>query len=90
MLSIKKKLLRTKYALSDTIQRILEINKKRKNLSFFLNKAKKEKALQSDLELLNKIADKQARLIEQYEQSIDEGQGGPKIMEPLSQVSLVD
>ena len=88
MLSIKKKLLRTKYALSHTVQKILEINKKRKNLSFFLNKTKKEEALQDDLELLNKLADKQARLIERYEQSIQENERGPEDETLLPQVAL--
>lgn len=70
MLSIKKKLLRTKYALSQTVQKILEINKKRKNLSFFKNSKKKEENLEQDLFLLNKIAERQARLVRKYERSI--------------------
>ncbi len=70
MLSIKKKLLRTKYALSQTVQKILEINRKRKNLSFFKNSKKKEETLEQDLFLLNKIAERQARLVRKYERSI--------------------
>lgn len=70
MLSIKKKLLRTRYALSQTVQKILEINKKRKNLTFFKNSKKKEESLEQDLELLNKIAERQHRLLIKYQQSI--------------------
>lgn len=82
MLSVKKKLLRTKYALGQTIQRILEINKKRKKLPFFRNKEKKEEVLEYDLVVLNKIADKQARLIKKYEYSISKEQ--PSVEEVVS------
>ncbi|MCB0651574.1 MAG: hypothetical protein KDC85_09900 [Saprospiraceae bacterium] len=70
MQPIKKKFLRTKYALSQTVHKILEINKKRKNLSFFKNSKKKEEILEQDLVLLNKIAEKQANLLRKYEQII--------------------
>ncbi len=70
MLSIKKKLLRTRYALSQTVQKILEINRKRKNLTFFKNSKKKEESLEQDLDLLNKIAERQHRLLRKYERSI--------------------
>jgi hypothetical protein len=70
MLSIKKKLLRTRYALSQTVQKILEINRKRKNLTFFKNSKKKEESLEQDLVLLNKIAERQHRMLRKYEHSI--------------------
>ncbi|KAA3626747.1 MAG: hypothetical protein DWQ02_20245 [Bacteroidetes bacterium] len=80
MLSMKKKLLRTKYALNQTVQKILEINRKRKNLTFFKNSKKKEEILEQDLVLLNKIAERQARLVRKYERLIatsSEGQHNP-------------
>jgi hypothetical protein len=70
MLSMKKKLLRTKYALNQTVEKILEINRKRKNLSFFKNRKKKEEVLEQDLLLLNKIAERQARMVRKYERLI--------------------
>ncbi len=72
MIPIKKKWLETKIALSQTIQNILDLNHKKKYLSF-LKKRKaedaieKEKALEEELRVLNKIAAQQAKMLKKYE-----------------------
>lgn len=66
--SLKRKWLKTKIALSQTLQHILEINRNRKKLaSLSINTAAAEQRLSEELKMLNKIADQQARLLERYE-----------------------
>lgn len=68
--SIKRKLLRAKIALNTTIEKILDINRRRKRLQVFEDSAVKEEELNQELKLLNKIADRQAQLIKKYENSL--------------------
>lgn len=76
--SIKRKLIQTRMALSQTVQKILEINRKRKMLSY-LDSARThllqaQKALNEELRVLNKLAEKQAQLIQHYEQLLTQPQ----------------
>ena len=74
--SIKRKLVRAKVALNTTVSKILDINRKRKRLQAFEDHRDKEEELNHELKLLNKIADRQAKLIKKYEDSIAEEKGG--------------
>lgn len=72
MIPIKKKWLETKIALSQTIQNILDLNHKKKYLSFLKKKkaevvVDKEAALEEELRVLNKIAAQQAKMLKKYE-----------------------
>ena len=72
MIPIKKKWLETKIALSQTIQNILDLNHKKKYLSFLKKKkaevvVDKEAALEEELRVLNKIAAQQATMLKKYE-----------------------
>ena len=69
--SLKRKLLRAKIALNQTIQNILEINRTRKKLPYLDNYLKKEAALEEELKVLNKIAAQKAKLIRKYESSLN-------------------
>ena len=68
--SIKTKLVRAKVALNTTIEKILDINRKRKKLQLYDNLTVEEDELNQELKLLNKIADQQAKLIRKYETSL--------------------
>jgi hypothetical protein len=68
--SIKRKLVRAKVALNTTIGKILDINRKRKKLQAYEELAGKEEELSQELKLLNKIADRQAKIIRKYEDSL--------------------
>lgn len=68
--SIKRKLVRAKVALNTTIEKILDINRRRKRLQVYEDAAVKEEELNQELKLLNKIADRQAQLIKKYESSL--------------------
>lgn len=68
--SIKRKLVRAKVALNTTIGKILDINRKRKRLQTIEGFAGKEEELSQELKLLNKIADRQAKIIRKYEDSL--------------------
>lgn len=69
--SIKRKLLRAKVALNTTIEKILDINRKRKKLQLYEDHVSVgETELNQELKLLNKIADRQAKLIRKYESSL--------------------
>ena len=64
---LKRRWLKTKIALSQTIQRILDINRRRKVLSHAENTENFEQQLQEELRVLNRIADQQARMLRKYE-----------------------
>ncbi len=70
--SIKRKLVKAKVTLNQTVQKILDINHTRKRLPFLDNAVHKEQALNEELKILNKIAAHQARLIRYYESSLEE------------------
>jgi len=67
---VKRRLLRAKIMLRQTVQKILEINRIRKHLSFFSNAQEKAITLQQDLKVLNKIAEQQAVLVRRYEETL--------------------
>lgn len=68
--SIKRKLLNAKIILNQTIHKILEINQSRKRLIYLENSSMRERDLNDELKLLNKIAAQQARLIRHYENTL--------------------
>ena len=68
---IKRRLLRARVVLNQAIRQILEINRIRKQLPFFQNREAKEKEIEQDLKLLNKIAQQQAVLIRKYEDELE-------------------
>lgn len=72
--SIKRKLLRARIALNQTIAKILDINRKRKKLQLYEDLPKREVELSEELKLLNKIADRQAKLVQRYESSLAEAE----------------
>ena len=65
--SIKRRLLKAKISLSNTIQQILDINQQRKKLHFFENAHLQRELLEDELRVLNKVAEQQAKLIQSYE-----------------------
>lgn len=69
--TIKRRWLKAKIALSQTVQRILDINRQRKVLPTIPHLRDQEKALQEELRLLNKLAEQQALLIRRYESIAD-------------------
>jgi len=69
---IKRKILRTKILLGQTLQKILDINKKKKKLAYLENRTEIEENLQMELKVLNKIADQQFRLIKHYESNLND------------------
>jgi uncharacterized protein YutE (UPF0331/DUF86 family) len=65
--AVKRKLLKAKISLSQTLQKILEINKNRKNLTYIKNTHRKQETLNEELKVLNKTAEFQNKLIQKYE-----------------------
>ena len=68
--SIKRKLVKARIALNQTVQKILDINRKRKNLLNLENAVMKKQNLETELRVLNKLAEHQAVLIKKYEMAI--------------------
>ena len=64
---LKYKYLKTKIALSQTVQRLLEINRKRR---FFREDPVRESELNEELKVLNATAEIQARTLRNYQESI--------------------
>ncbi|CAH0999538.1 hypothetical protein LEM8419_00838 [Neolewinella maritima] len=64
---LKYKYLKTKIALSQTIQQLLEINRKRR---FFREDPQREVELNEELKVLNATAEIQARTLRSYQESI--------------------
>ncbi len=67
---LKSRLDRAKQALSHTIQKILDINRRRKGLSRPDDLPQQGEALKQELRLLNKMAEQQARVVQNYELKI--------------------
>ena len=65
--NLKYKYLKTKIALSQTIQQLLDINRKRK---FFREDPEREQELNEELKVLNATAEIQARSLKSYEESL--------------------
>lgn len=68
--SLKRRWLRTKMALGQTVDKILSINRRRKWLSSSADFANDMEEIDQELKVLNKIADHQARLLKKYETEI--------------------
>lgn len=68
--SIKRRLLRARISLHQTVQKILEINQSRKKLPFFENRQEKAAMIDQELKMLNKIAFNQAKLVKHYERKL--------------------
>ena len=66
--NLKYKYLKTKIALSQTVQQLLEINRKRK---FFREDPKRANELNEELRVLNATAEIQARTLKSYEESLE-------------------
>ncbi len=69
---IKHRLLKAKVALNQTIQKILDISRKKKTLPYQPDPVSKEAALGEELWLLNKLAKQQAQLVKHYETTLVE------------------
>lgn len=69
--AIKRKLVKARMILNQTVQKILDVNHHRKRLQYLEDTRKKEAALGEELKVLNKIADYQARLIRHYEDTLE-------------------
>lgn len=70
--SMMRKLLRARVSLNQTVQQILDINRKRKRLPYTNNPTKKGERLQEELKVLNKTAEHQALLVRRYQQQLNE------------------
>ena len=71
--SIKRRLYRAKGLLHQTINKILEINVRRKRLEEADQQGDNDEWVE-ELRVLNKIAAQQAKLIKLYERELDNGQ----------------
>ncbi len=65
--TLKHKWLKTKIALNNTMQDILNLNRKRKLLQHIKNSRKAQEELESELRILNATADLQAQALRRYE-----------------------
>lgn len=68
--SLKQRLLRARYELTATLQQILNINRKRKQLNQYADLADESAKLEDELKVLNSLADTQVRVIQKYEQGM--------------------
>lgn len=69
--NLKYNYLKTKIALSDTIQQLLDINRKRR---YFKKDDERSDLLAEELKVLNATAEIQARALKTYKQHIDQSQ----------------
>ena len=67
----KRKLLRTRIALRQTVYRIFRINRERRKIPYSSDPAAREQRINEELKVLNKIAEKQAALVKLYEHEIE-------------------
>lgn len=66
--NLKRRYLKTKMALSETVQSILDINRKRR---FFKSDERRTEALKEELKVLNAVAENQALKLRTYEHRIE-------------------
>jgi hypothetical protein len=64
---IKRRLVKARIALSQTVQKILDISRKRKTIPYQPDPEIKEAVMGEELSLLNKLAKQQAQLVKHYE-----------------------
>ena len=65
--SMKRRLIRARIKLNQTIHQILQINRNRKKLPYHQNANEVKEGMDEQLKVLNKIAEQQAKLIQHYE-----------------------
>jgi hypothetical protein len=65
--TVKRKWLKARIALNSTVQKILDINRKKQSLPFFENPRQQERVINEELRILNRIAEQQNKLIKRYE-----------------------
>lgn len=70
MTPVKKRLLKAKFALTETVEKILAINQKRKRLRLLEDGEAKKRKLEMELEMLNDLAEQQAHILRKYETMI--------------------
>ncbi len=70
--TIKRRLVKARSALNQTIQKILDISRKKKSLPYTPDPAGKEAVMGEELWLLNKLAKQQAQLVKHYETTLVE------------------
>ena len=68
--SLKQRLLKTRFALTQTLTRILDINRKRKALNELTEFREHSAKLEEELKILNNLASHQAGLMKKYEKDI--------------------
>ncbi len=68
--SLKRRLLRARIALNNTVYTILNINKKRKNLQYKEDAQIEQNKLNEELKILNKLAAQQQTLVRRYEKEL--------------------
>lgn len=68
--SIKRRLLRTRISLKQTLRQILNINRKRKVLNTSPEYEQYTAKLQEELRMLNHLAENQASLVRKYEHDL--------------------
>ena len=66
----KRKLLRTRIALRQTVYRIFRINRERRKIPYSSDPIAREQQINEELKVLNKIAEKQAALVQLYEHEV--------------------
>lgn len=69
---MKRRLIRAKIKLNQTIHQILEINRKRQKLPYLQNANQQKVAMDQELKVLNKIAEHQAKLVQHYENKVEQ------------------
>ncbi|NBC08498.1 MAG: hypothetical protein GVY26_14995 [Bacteroidetes bacterium] len=68
--SVKRRLIKARIALNHTIQKILDINRNRKRLTYSRQSSQREEIFNEELRVLNKMAENQARLVRHYENTL--------------------
>lgn len=71
-----RRLIKAKNALQTTLSRILDINKQKKTLSDIQTPPELYSKIHNELKLLNKMAEKQAKLVQIFEHKLNEKQTG--------------
>lgn len=69
--TVKRKWLKARMALNSTVQKILDINRKKQSLPFFENPRQQERVINEELRILNRIAEQQNKLIKRYENEME-------------------
>jgi glucose-6-phosphate 1-dehydrogenase len=71
-----EKLIKAKNSLQTTLKRILDINKQKKKLSYTKTPPELYTRIKTELKLLNKVAEKQAKLVQLYESKLTDKKTG--------------